>query len=202
MMFNKIDLNVKIKLKIMIMDSEFDIESIKPLVSNDILKLVTDEIDKILIKVSDRYDLSIGDIRDCTKENITKLGMCLGIKKRNRRILPADKQCMGRKLDGNQCTRGRHKEGSEYCKSHANKLPLGRIDDEFIPKEPSQRGRKRKGTKKMTDYILTRIETIGNENYLVDDRNMVYSFNTENPKFLGIKIDNSIKNLSELGIIH
>ena len=28
--------------------------------------------------------------------------------------------------------RGRYREDSEYCKSHADKLPLGRIDDELV----------------------------------------------------------------------
>ena len=56
----------------------------------------------------------------------------------------ASQQCMGRKLDGKQCTRGR-KDGTEFCKSHLNKLPFGRIDDDdYCVKEPSKRGRKRK----------------------------------------------------------
>ena len=50
------------------------------------------------------------------------------------------------------------------------------------------------------EYIMTRIETIGEINYLVDDRNMVYSFDTKSPQFLGIKVDNQLKTLSDLGI--
>ena len=49
------------------------------------------------------------------------------IKKRNRRVLSSDHQCMGRKIDGNQCTR-RKKSGSEYCQSHQKRLPNGRYD--------------------------------------------------------------------------
>ena len=44
---------------------------------------------------------------------INKIGSKFGVKKRNRRILPNDFQCMGRKLDGKQCTRGK-RENSEY----------------------------------------------------------------------------------------
>ena len=182
------------------MDIDFDIEQIKPLVSNDILKIVLDEMDDIMVKIASRYELSISDMRDYVKDDLNKMGIKLGIKKRNRRVLPPDKQCMGRKLDGKQCTRGRFKEGTEFCKSHDNKLPLGRIDDEYIQKEPSQRGRKKKNGKKSSDYILTHIETIGEINYLVDDRNLVYSFDTTNPCFLGIKIDNTLKSLDSLGI--
>jgi hypothetical protein len=179
---------------------DFDINTIKPLISNDLLKTVLDELDKIVLKISDRYDISHGDLKDYIRDDLNKLGIRLGIKKRNRRILPPDKQCMGRKLDGNQCTRGRHTKESEYCKSHANKLPLGRIDDEFIQKGPSQRGRKKKMDKKSMEYIMTHIETIDDINYLVDDRNMVLSFDTQTPKFLGVKVEGTIKTLDELGI--
>lgn len=183
-----------------IMEGEFDMNQIKPLVSNDILKIVLDEIDSIMLKLSFKYSLPISEIRDYIKDDLNKVGIKLGLKKRNRRVLPPDKQCMGRKLDSKQCTRGRYKEGSEFCKSHDNKLPLGRIDDEYVQKEPSQRGRKKKNSKKSSEYILTRIKTIGEINYLVDDRNFVYSFDTNNPRFLGIKVDNTLKSLDSLGI--
>lgn len=183
------------------MACELNIETIKPLVSNDLLKIVSDEIDKIVYTISETYNLKYGDVKDLVKEDINKLGIKLGIKKRNRRILPADKQCMGRKLDGNQCTRGRYKEECDYCKSHANKLPLGRIDDEYHAKEPLPRGRKKKQNRKSSEYIVTKIETIGEQNYLVDGRNLVFSFDTKNPKFLGVKIGDAIKTLSDLGVV-
>lgn len=183
------------------MNSEFDLSSIKPLVSNDLLKTVIDEVDTIMGKIAKNYKIPLNELKDFVREDISKLGIKMGIKKRNRRILPPHKQCMGRKLDGNQCTRGRHKPNSEYCKSHANKLPLGRIDDKLEPKEQLPRGRKKKLGSKSTDYIITKIETIGESNYLVDERNLVFSFDTKEPKFLGVKIDNSIKTLQELGIV-
>lgn len=180
------------------MDIEFSIDNIKPLVSNDLLKTVLEEFDILIAKISKKYGISMVELKEFLKEDVNKIGIKLGIKKRNRRVLPADKQCMGRKLDGNQCTRGRY-NNTEYCKSHDNKLPLGRIDD--IPLEgPELKDKKRKGGKKSSEYIMTKIDTIDNVNYLVDDRNFVYSFNTEAPEFLGIKVDNRLKTLVELGV--
>ena len=183
------------------MSRELDLNNIKPLVSNDLLKTMLDEFDKMLIKVSQNYKLDFGNVKEFLKDDLNKFSIKLGVKKRNRRVLPADKQCMGRKLDGNQCTRGRYREDSEYCKSHANKLPLGRIDDKLEQKEPQQRGRKKKNGKKSLEYIVTKIETIGEQNYLVDDRNFVFSFDTKAPEFLGIKFDGEIKSLAQLGIV-
>ena len=182
------------------MSRELDLNSIKPLVSNDLMKTMMDEFDKMLIRVSKNYNLEYNEVKEFLKDDLSKFSIKLGVKKRNRRVLPADKQCMGRKLDGHQCTRGRYREDSDYCKSHDNKLPLGRIDDELQLKEPQQRGRKKKLGKKSLEYIVTKIETIGEQNYLVDDRNFVFSFDTKDPEFLGIKHDGSIKTLSELGV--
>lgn len=183
------------------MSLELDLDNVKPLVSNDILKTVIEELNKMLYKVSVQYDIPFNDVKELVKPDINKFGIKLGVKKRNRRVLSSDKQCMGRKLDGNQCTRGRYKDDSEYCKSHANKLPLGRIDDEIKQKESFIRGRKKKGGKKSMEYIVTSIQTIGDQNYLVDDRNFVFSFDTKSPQFLGIKIDDDIKTIGELGIL-
>jgi len=183
------------------MSLEIDLDKVKPLVSNELLKTVLEEFNKMLYKVSIQYNLPFNDVKELVKNDMNKFGIKLGVKKRNRRVLPKDKQCMGRKLDGQQCTRGRYKEGSDYCKSHANKLPLGRIDDELEQKEPLQRGRKKKAGKKSLEYIVTSIETIGEQNFLVDDRNFVFSFDTKSPQFLGIKVEDQIKSLSELGII-
>ena len=127
--------------------------------------------------------------------DILNIGAKFGVKKRNRRILPSDKQCMGRKLDGRQCTRGRNGD-SEFCKSHQNKLPLGRIDDEYSAKEPSKRGRKRKNNVlSCNKYIVTHMEQLDGNNYLVDDNNFVYSFDVNNPEFLGIKENNCLKKI-------
>ena len=97
------------------MSLELDLNNIKPLVSND-LKTMMDEFDRMILKVSKRYNINFVDVKDFLKEDLNKFSIKLGVKKRNRRVLPAEKQCMGRKLDGKQCTRGRYREDSEFCK--------------------------------------------------------------------------------------
>ena len=98
------------------MNSEFDLSSIKPLVSNDLLKTVIDEVDTIMSKIATNYKIPLNELKDFVREDISKLGIKMGIKKRNRRVLPPHKQCMGRKLDGKQCTRSK-KGNSEFCLS-------------------------------------------------------------------------------------
>lgn len=174
--------------------SEIDIKSIKPIMPSDLFNIIQDEIDNIFKKICLDYKLDIDVISKKYNMDVTKIGIKLGVKKRNRRVLPSHLQCMGRKLDGKQCTRGR-KDNSDYCKSHMNKLPYGRIDDEFKLKEPLKRGRKRKSSSKEVEYVYTHIDVIDGENYLVDNNNLVYSFDINNPVFLGIKTENGIKKI-------
>ena len=118
--------------------------------------------------------------------NINKIGVKFGVKKRNRRILPKDLQCMGRKLDFKQCTRGRI-DGTEYCKSHKNKLKYGRIDDELEYKPVKKRGRRKKSINSKNNYVYTNIHKIEGVDYLVETTtNYVFTFDMNNPKFLGI----------------
>lgn len=174
--------------------SEIDIKSIKPIMPSDLFNIIQDEIDNMFKKICLDYKLDIDVISKKYNMDVTKIGIKLGVKKRNRRVLPSHLQCMGRKLDGKQCTRGR-KDNSDYCKSHMNKLPYGRIDDEFKLKEPLKRGRKRKSSSKEVEYVYTHIDVIDGENYLVDNNNLVYSFDINNPVFLGIKTENGIKKI-------
>ena len=173
---------------------EIDIKTINPIMPSDLFKIIQDEIDNILKKICLDYTLDIDTVAKKYSMDVTKIGIKLGVKKRNRRVLPKHLQCMGRKLDGKQCTRGR-KDNSDYCKSHMNKLPYGRIDDEFKLKEPLKRGRKRKSSSKEIEYVFTHIEVIDGDNYLVDTNNLVYSFDINNPEFLGIKTESGIKKI-------
>ena len=125
-------------------EKDFDLKKLAPLVSSDLFKFVNDEVKTIIEKICLNYNLNYTEVLEKYNIDLLNIGAKFGVKKRNRRVLPANKQCMGRKLDGKQCTRGR-KDGTEFCKSHLNKLPFGRIDDEdYCVKEPSKRGRKRK----------------------------------------------------------
>lgn len=114
-------------------------------------------------------------------------------KKRDRRHIPENQVCMGRKLDTLQCTR-RRLPGSEYCKSHAKKLTNGRID-EPVKKSPSsgKRGRKRKNkidNKYFDDNYKTLFPcVIKGEKYLSDIQNNIFKFvdeKQESVKFLGV----------------
>lgn len=177
-------------------EKDFDLKKLAPLVSSDLFKFVNDEIKSIIEKICNNYNLNSNDVLQKYNIDILNIGAKFGVKKRNRRVLPSDKQCMGRKLDGKQCTRGR-KDNSEFCKSHQNKLPFGRIDDDdYCIKEPSKRGRKKKNNVlNCNKYIVTHIEEIEGSNYLVDDNNLVYSFDVNNPSFLGIKQNNVLKKI-------
>lgn len=174
----------------------FDLKTLTPLVSCELFKFVNDEIKTIIEKICGDYKLSSNEVLEKYNIDILNIGAKFGVKKRNRRILPYNKQCMGRKLDSKQCTRGR-KDNTEFCKSHLNKLPFGRIDDvDFCAKEPSKRGRKRKNNiLNCNKYIVTHIEDIEGSNYLVDDNNFVYSFDVNNPIFLGIKHEDKLKKI-------
>ena len=156
-------------------EKDFDLKKIAPLVSSELFKFVNEEIRSILQKVCSENSLDYNSVLEKHNIDILNIGAKFGVKKRNRR---------GRK--GN----------TEFCKSHLNKLPHGRIDDEYSVKEPLKRGRKRKNNiLKCNEYIVTHIEQISGNNYLVDDRNFVYSFDVNNPRFLGVKENETLKKI-------
>ena len=123
------------------------------------------------------------------------------IKKRNRKKIDKDLMCKGRKLDGLQCTR-KKKDGCDFCQSHLRKLPNGRIDEESkLPKKNNKRGRKPKvesdPRQHDNDYITLWEDIINDEKVLIDIYNNVFTFDMNNPKFLGKKtIDNTIVHVS------
>ena len=171
-------------------EKDIVIGDINPLISNDAFKIIIYEFNNILENLCENYDLDFKEISKMYSNKISQVGMKIGIKKRNRRVLPPNLLCMGRKLDGQQCTRGRRPD-SEYCKSHSNKLTYGRIDDNMEIKK------KKKKKNKSDDYLVTYVENIDGENYLIDEKNFVYSYNLVRPKFLGIKTNNGIKYLNQ-----
>ena len=167
-------------------EKDIQISDINPLISNDAFKIIIYEFNNIVQEICSEYNLNYKEINDKYNNKISKVGMKIGIKKRNRRVLPTNLLCMGRKLDGKQCTRGRQ-PNSEYCKSHGNKLTYGRIDDNMEIKQ------KKKKKSKNDEYLVTYVENIDGENYLVDEKNFVYSYNLVRPKFLGLKTPSGIK---------
>ena len=92
--------------------------------------------------------------------------------------------CMGRKIDGLQCTR-RRLPNSEYCKSHCRKLPNGRIDEPNpLPKVKAKRGRKRKvefdPRQNDDEYVTLWEKILEGEKYLVDIKGHVFTYQNEN----------------------
>lgn len=163
-------------------------ENIKPLMSNKLLKSFENYYKHCLQNIASEYNLDSTLILDKFKFDTAKIAIELEIKKRNRRVLSNEVRCMGRKIDGLQCTRSRMTE-CEFCLSHKKNLHHGRIDDtNYKPPEKGKRGRKRKDFyfENNDDYIATTLEYIDNEKYLVDCNKKVYSHNIENPKFIGI----------------
>ena len=99
-------------------------------------------------------------------------------KRKKNKILESTELCMAQKADGLQCTR-RRKDNCEYCGKHVNNLKFGRIDDELKYNDKSK-------------YIKTNHERINGTDYLVDENSIVYSFDKDNPKALGTKIDGQL----------
>ena len=166
------------------------VSNIQPIVSSGIFKIFDEELSQILKNISLEYNLDYETLKTKYSADISNIGVKLGVKKRNRRVLPKDVQCMGRKIDMEQCTRSR-RPGSDYCLSHSKRLPHGRIDDaNFVKKEKGKRGRKRKSSSfNEQDYITTKIEVIKGIEYLVDEHDNVFTYNMNNPEYLGKKQD-------------
>ena len=159
--------------------------SIEPIITQDTFKIFEEEIITILSTISSEYNIDKETLIKQFLPNIINISIKLGVKKRNKRILPKEVRCMGRKIDGEQCTRSR-RNGSDYCKSHSTRLPHGRIDDNtYVKKEKGKRGRKKKSLE--TDYIATKVETINGKEYLVDEFDNVFKYDLNQSEFLGTK---------------
>lgn len=173
------------------MSSNIEINSIKPIINQDLFKLIKIEMLSILDNINTEYNIS-DSLKDKYNDTISNIGIKFGIKKRNRRILPNELQCMGRKLDGHQCTRSK-RPGSEYCLSHIKNLPHGRIDDNTydLTNKTSKNKKKNPFEQSNDEFIATHVEVIDNKPLLVDSNNNVYSYNIDAPVFLGKKINNT-----------
>ena len=112
------------------------------IIKTPIFKLLIDEIDDIIKKIGEKYDLDYNELKDIAFKN-SKLAIKYGIKKRVKRKIEKCNQCMGRKIDREQCTRSR-RDGTEFCRSHQKNLKYGRIDDNNFVDVQKQRGRKKK----------------------------------------------------------
>ncbi len=121
-------------------------------------------------------------------------------KKTNKRNLPSEERCLGRKMDFSQCTRKR-KDGTEFCGSHIKNRPNGKIGDDgsCFHRKKGKRGRKRKNINSNVGEheILTTKIYIGNDLYLKDKHNIIYTYNQDYPVILG-KYDEEHKKIIPL----
>lgn len=167
---------------------------VEPIISSHLYKMFSDEIQIIYKKINEHHpEITIEQLNSIYNLDISTLAIKLGIKKRIRKKIDADKTCMGRKGDGLQCTRSR-RDGSEYCLSHQKNLPHGRIDDtSYVPKKKGTRGRRRKDhdLKDNKDYIPMVRTKINCQYYLVDPDKNVYTNHEEHPKKIGILNENN-----------
>ena len=118
------------------------------------------------------------------------------LKKRCKKIINLEMICIGRKLDGKQCTRKKHND-TEFCRSHYIKLSNGRIDQPEQIIIRNKRGRKRKvefdPRQYDNDYITLWEDIINGEKVLIDNNNNIYTFDLEKPHYIGKKnIENKI----------
>jgi len=91
-------------------------------------------------------------------------------------------RCSARIHNGSQCSRKRHSHASQFCGSHANSLPYGRIDIQLAEHKSARKKLSNTG-KTVTDYtryVRTSVINIGGTDYLIDDNGVVYEHNSEN----------------------
>ena len=164
--------------------NQIDVTNLSTNALSNITKNIFEEFNLLLKRIGYDYNLDNENLGEYLPE-MSKIQALFHTKKRIRRTLPIDMMCFGRKLDGKQCTRARRSK-SEYCLSHQKSLPNGRIDDNnYFKKEKGKRGRKKKCVN--NNIIATRLEIIDNIEYLVDIDNNIYTYNIENPEWIGKK---------------
>jgi len=127
------------------------------------------------------------------------------VKKRCKKNVDINLICIGRKLDGKQCSR-KKSINSEYCKSHLKKIinmnTQKKNENNNKTVIRNKRGRKPKvqfdPRRYDNDYLTLWEDLIEGEKVLVDNDGNVYTFNTLHPILLGKKDVNTTLNFKEL----
>ena len=162
-----------------------DYNDIQPIINHESFKIFEDEMSSVLNNICHEYHLNSETVLKKYMPNMLNMSIKLGVKKRNKRVLPKEVRCMGRKIDGEQCTRSR-RNGCDFCLSHSKRLPHGRIDDpNYVKKVKGKRGRKKKSLD--SEYIATKIQEINGVEYLVDEYSNVFTYDLNKSEFLGTK---------------
>lgn len=141
---------------------------------NDLQCIFNSHMKSLLEKISCDYNLDKSELYQKYLDDSSNDSISLSIKKKRKsKKGDTDILCLARKADGQQCTR-RKKDHNDFCGKHSNNLKYGRIDDEVKFSNND-------------NYINTTIENINGVDYLVDNNNIVYSYDIDNPVIIGKK---------------
>ena len=158
------------------------------LLINGLMHVFNSHIGSILTDISNEYNLDLDSLKlKYIQQN--EINFNVFNKKRPRKknkTVTKEDLCMARKADSHQCTR-RRKSGCDFCGKHIGNLKHGRIDD---ADEYSNNDK----------FIHCSIKMIKGKEYLIDQNNIVYTNNVENPSILG-KLDESGEIVNECGVM-
>ena len=171
------------------MQSKFSIEDQD--ITSTLKVLYNSKLHEILDNIADKYGiLNTTLYKDYLIDDLdlaVLTGSTAKKKRKKNKVLAPAQLCLARKADGDRCTR-RKKESADFCGKHSGNLKYGRIDDN--DQHPSE------------SYIQCSAITIDGEQYLIDNKKIVYSYNIDNPEIIGglntdgklIKIENKVVN--------
>jgi hypothetical protein len=128
----------------------------------------SDKITSLLQKIATDYDLDVDELKQRYLTESLLIDTVVDIKP----IESSSLICMARKQDGSQCTR-RKKQECEYCGKHVTNRRYGRIDENCMFES--------------SNFIQTHIESFNNTNYLVDENDIVFTYNVNKPSVVGYK---------------
>ena len=158
------------------------------LLINGLIHVFNSHIGSILTDISNEYNLDLDSLKlKYIQQN--EINFNVFNKKRPRKknkTVTKEDLCMARKADSHQCTR-RRKSGCDFCGKHIGNLKHGRIDD---ADEYSNNDK----------FIHCSIKMIKGKEYLIDQNNIVYTNDVENPSILG-KLDESGEIVNECGVM-
>ena len=99
-------------------------------------------------------------------------------RKRIKNAIPTSNRCTAKRANGEQCTR-RRKDSLEFCGKHNKNLKFGRIDDKTKYSDNNE-------------FLKTKEIKIDGKNYLINDKNIVFNYDMNNPMIIG-KLDSEGK---------
>lgn len=110
-------------------------------------------------------------------------------KPRQKKTIDTLIQCIAMKADGHRCTR-RRKAGTTFCASHHKNHENGVIQDESLiaamhKADQNTEKKTKEESKDAENKIACHIEEISGTLYLVDTDMNVYTYDVENPVFIG-----------------